>query len=146
VDAIFLEGSEPSFTEYNLNVSHRISFEDLLKKRVMCLCIFTPSNQTQLEIFKEYIAYFRGKNRAGVITIQNITLYIMPKVQEIEEISVLKSDQILGVFVDSNEINNRIDLQMYIKTLKQHDFNKDSKNEQIDFNMLNGKNQSLTYF
>ena len=40
VDAILLEGNEPYFTEYNLNVSHRISFDDLLKKRAMCICVF----------------------------------------------------------------------------------------------------------
>lgn len=64
-----IEGNEPHFSEYNLNVSHRISFEDLLKKKAICLCAFIPSNETQKDNFSQYIAYFKEKNRAGVITI-----------------------------------------------------------------------------
>jgi hypothetical protein len=32
VDAVLLEGKEPCFKDFNLNVSHRITMEELVKK------------------------------------------------------------------------------------------------------------------
>ncbi len=40
MDAIILEGSEPDFSEYNLNITHRINFDEILKKMAQCLVIF----------------------------------------------------------------------------------------------------------
>ena len=34
VDAFIVEGQEPNFREYNLNISHRISFDEIFRKNV----------------------------------------------------------------------------------------------------------------
>ena len=46
VDAVLIEGHEPSFSDFNLNVSHRITVEELIKKNAQCLTMFHPSNET----------------------------------------------------------------------------------------------------
>ena len=62
-----IKGQEVTIDEFNLNISHRTSIEEILKKNVQAITIFTPSNETQLEQFKEYIGYFAEKKKAGSI-------------------------------------------------------------------------------
>ena len=81
VDAYFLrgEGNEVQ-DEHNLNVSHRLPFEDLAQKEISSVIVFVASDETQEESFiQNYHSYFREKNRAGMITTKDRhSIYIVP--------------------------------------------------------------------
>lgn len=107
VDATLISGEEISLIEYNLNISLRTVYEEVLKKKPKAVAIFTPSNETQNTIFLDYINYFNEKQRAGVVTIRNFYLYLLPPGEEAKKIySEIKELQILGVFTDINAPNN----------------------------------------
>jgi hypothetical protein len=57
--------------DFNLNISKRVSYDEILNKNVKSITIFTPSNETQQEMFKEYINYFDEKKKAGVVVLRN---------------------------------------------------------------------------
>ena len=78
----------------------------MLKKKPKGVAIFTPSNETQNNIFVDYINYFNEKQRAGVVTIRNYLLYLLPPGEESKKIFEIKDLQILGVFADINAPNN----------------------------------------
>ena len=106
VDATLVSGEEISLVEYNLNISHRTVYDEVLKKKPKAVAVFTPSNETQNNIFVDYINYFNEKQRAGVVTIRNYLLYLLPPGDESKKIHEIKDLQILGVFADINAPNN----------------------------------------
>lgn len=105
VDATLVSGEEISLVEYNLNISHRTVYEEVLKKKPKAVAVFTPSNETQNNIFADYITYFNEKQRAGVVNIRNYLLYLLPPGEESKKIHEVKDLQILGVFADINATN-----------------------------------------
>ena len=105
VDATLVSGDEISLVEYNLNISHRTVYEEVLKKKPKAVAVFTPSNETQNNIFADYITYFNEKQRAGVVNIRNYLLYLLPPGEESKKIHEVKDLQILGVFADINGTN-----------------------------------------
>ncbi len=67
------------FLEHNLNISHRISYDEILKRPILGVVALSPQNETQVDQFNQYIAYFNEKQKAGVVTMRNnITMYIIP--------------------------------------------------------------------
>ncbi len=106
VDATLVSGEEISLVEYNLNISHRTVYDEVLKKKPKAIAVFTPSNETQNNIFVDYINYFNEKQRAGVVTIRNYLLYLLPPGEESRKIHEIKDLQMLGVFADINAPNN----------------------------------------
>ena len=99
VDALHVSGEEIQIIEFNLNISFRICFDEILKKKHCSLVLFVPSNETQINIFQEYILYFKEKARAGVIPLEKHTLYVLPPCEESKRYHHLRENQMLGVFV-----------------------------------------------
>lgn len=109
VDALHVSGEEIQINDFNLNISFRISFDEVLKKKHCTIVLFVPSNETQNGIFQEYITYFKEKARAGVIPLRNHTLYIFPSCEESKKYHHLRENQLLGVFVkasDDRQVNS----------------------------------------
>ena len=48
----------------------------------------------------EYLNYFKEKNRAGVVNLKNIVLYLLPPSEFTEKVCELKDKEIMGVFCD----------------------------------------------
>lgn len=59
--------------------------KQVLKKVPKAVAIFSPSNETQLGVFAEYLNYFKEKNRAGVVSLKSIYLYLLPPTPETTE-------------------------------------------------------------
>jgi SPOC domain len=76
--------------------------------RILCnylaIVLFSPSNETFLNLFTEYLKYFNDKQRAGVIQLKKSTLYLVPPNEETFKIHPFKPTEFLGVFVDMNEL------------------------------------------
>lgn len=80
VDAYLIKGNSVAFDDYNLNISHRINYEELLKREndIIGVIVFTAQNETQAEQFDEYISYLNDKQRAGIICTSKGYIYILP--------------------------------------------------------------------
>lgn len=88
--------------EYNLNVSHRTPFEDIVKRPIIGIIAFSPQNATQCETFQEYINYFNDKNRVGLINLKNqMILYLIPPSDFSRKFYQNPKKHLLGIFVDS---------------------------------------------
>ena len=64
-----------------------------------------PSNDTQKAGFNEYITYFRSKQRAGVVTLRKMLLYLLPPCEQAFKLHQFAEGQMLGVFTDENASN-----------------------------------------
>lgn len=64
--------------DHNLNVSHRTNFEDVDKHPCQGVVAFIPQNQTQEKQFREYIEYFREKQRVGLCFLRNGVMFLIP--------------------------------------------------------------------
>lgn len=71
----------------------------------IAVVVFSPSNETQKAMFDDYIQYFRSKDRAGVVPLKKMHLYLLPPCEQAFQIHKFGEDQILGVFVDENASN-----------------------------------------
>ena len=73
------EGTEIQ-DEHNLNISHRLPFEDLKLKEFSSVIVFVSSDDAHEEEFAlNYHNYFKEKNRAGMITTKDKhNIYIVP--------------------------------------------------------------------
>jgi hypothetical protein len=90
-------------SEYNLNVSHRTQFEDIVKRPIIGIIAFSPQNATQCEIFQDYINYFNEKNRVGLINLKNeMILYLVPPSDFSRKFYQNPRKHLLGIFVNSN--------------------------------------------
>lgn len=94
--------SEFLATDYNLNVSHRTQFEDIFKKPIVGIIAFCPQNETQCEPFDEYLKYFTEKDRAGVVSLKNHTMYILPPCEISRKFYQNPKKHLLGIFVNTN--------------------------------------------
>jgi len=66
-----------------LNVSHRVPFDDLSRRAPGAILTFIPPTIQEHASYGEYIKYFGGKQRAGVIKLDdNDSLYIVPPCPE----------------------------------------------------------------
>ena len=88
--------------EYNLNVSHRTTFEEVMKRPLLGIVAISPNNETQCEMFDEYIKYFEEKERAGVITIRNgFTLYVIAPCEFSRKFYQNPKKHLLGLMIKS---------------------------------------------
>ncbi len=72
VDAYLLQGDVAEFfTDYNLNISHRTTLEELAKlgPAILGVVVFTSQNETQTALFASYLDYFAKKERVWSIRI-----------------------------------------------------------------------------
>jgi len=102
VDAYFIKGDELTLNDFNLNVNYRSEYHEVLTKEHKAVVVFSPSNETQKAIFEDYIQYFRSKDRAGVVPLKKMHLYLLPACEQAFRIHKFNENQILGVFVDEN--------------------------------------------
>lgn len=68
----------------------------------IALVLFLPSNETQKKVFDDYITYFRSKERAGVVALKKMLLYLLPPSEEAFHLHKFEEGQLLGVFADEN--------------------------------------------
>jgi len=69
---------------------------------------FAPSNETQIRPFQEYIKYFLERERAGVISLPNHSLYLLPPCEKAFAIYKFGYNELLGVLVDNKETQSGI--------------------------------------
>lgn len=70
VDAYLISGDVAEFfTDYNLNISHRTSLDELSKigPAILGIVAFTSQNETQNSLFNTYLDYFAKKQRVYFI-------------------------------------------------------------------------------
>jgi len=97
-------------SEFNLNVSHRTQFEEIMKRPIIGVIAFSPQNETQCENFLEYINYFKEKDRAGVVNFKSqATMYIVPPGDFSRKFYQNPKKHLLGIFVDSS-----VDVEKYV--------------------------------
>ena len=97
-------------SEFNLNVSHRTQFEEIMKRPIIGVIAFSPQNETQCENFQDYINYFKEKDRAGVVNFKSqATMYIVPPGDFSRKFYQNPKKHLLGIFVDSS-----IDVEKYV--------------------------------
>jgi len=97
-------------SEFNLNVSHRTQFEEIMKRPIIGVIAFSPQNETQCETFLEYINYFKEKERAGVVNFKSqATMYIVPPGDFSRKFYQNPKKHLLGIFVDSS-----VDVEKYV--------------------------------
>ena len=112
VDIYLIRGniSDDFNTEYNLNVSHRTQYEEIVKRPLLGIVAFSPQNITQCEGFNDYINYFNEKQRVGVINIKSkFILYLVPPCDFSRKFYQNPKKHLLGILVDSN-----IEPKMYV--------------------------------
>jgi hypothetical protein len=96
------EVSEWLSNEYNLNVSHRTQYEEIMKRPMLGIIAFSPQNETQCDIFLEYISYFNEKQRVGVINLKSqAILYIVPPCEFSRKFYQNPKKHLLGILVNS---------------------------------------------
>lgn len=97
-------------SEFNLNVSHRTQFEEIMKRPIIGVIAFSPQNETQIENFQEYINYFKEKDRAGVVNFKSqATMYIVPPGDFSRKFYQNPKKHLLGIFVDAS-----VDIEKYV--------------------------------
>lgn len=90
---------------YNLNISHRSNYQEVLQKPYSEIAIFWPSNETCIQKFNEYIRYFKKKERAGVVNLEKHILYLIPPGTTANKIYKVKEGRMLGIFASLDDIN-----------------------------------------
>eukprot|EP01017_Pseudomicrothorax_dubius_P046802 TRINITY_DN8298_c0_g1_i3.p1 TRINITY_DN8298_c0_g1~~TRINITY_DN8298_c0_g1_i3.p1 ORF type:complete len:113 (-),score=29.87 TRINITY_DN8298_c0_g1_i3:149-487(-) len=108
-----------------------------------------PSDETQKEIFEEYVKYFQEKQRAGVVELRNKTIYLLCPGEHADRIHKIKDNELLGIFTENNpnaaakpprqeSVVIRDDSDMQILTEKPKEGKETSKTSYSDFqNLIN---------
>eukprot|EP01022_Parablepharisma_sp_SALTPOND_P022744 TRINITY_DN463_c0_g1_i1.p1 TRINITY_DN463_c0_g1~~TRINITY_DN463_c0_g1_i1.p1 ORF type:complete len:683 (-),score=57.33 TRINITY_DN463_c0_g1_i1:2519-4567(-) len=108
VDAHLVSGDLAEFfTDYNLNISHRTSLDELnrIGPAILGMIVFTSQNETQNALFDSYIDYFAKKERAGIIHIRpHILIYLVPPCEYTKKYVQTKESHMLGVLVNTNKL------------------------------------------
>ena len=106
IDATLVQGNDDCFPSslYHINISHRVQLSEITKYFVIALVTIEASNETQQELFNEYLKYFSSKQRAGFIAMKSSVLYICPPIEEAKKMyPEIKDSQLLGVFLDTTK-------------------------------------------
>ena len=85
-----------------MNVSHRTQLDEVFKKPYIGIIAFCPQNETQCEQFDDHLKYFNEKQRAGVVNLKNMTLYIIPPCEISRKFYKNPKKHLLGIFVNPN--------------------------------------------
>ena len=89
--------------EFNLNITHRTQFEEIFKRKILGVIVFSPNNETQSSIFEEYIKYFEEKSRAGVVNLKDVSLYVLAPSEISRKFYKSPKKHLLGIFFNPNE-------------------------------------------
>jgi len=92
------------FKEITLNVTNRIQYEEVMKKRELGLVAISPQSITQKENFDSFSNYLQEKQRCGVISLcdNKYTLYIVSPCEFSKQFYVNPKKHLLGILVDTN--------------------------------------------
>jgi len=82
-----------------------LSFTIFLTLQI-ALVTFTPAHESQVGLFQEYIKYFLERERAGVISLPNYSLYLLPPCEKAFAIYKFGYNELLGILVDNKEIQS----------------------------------------
>ena len=108
VDAYLVSGDIIEFfTDYNLNISHRTTIEELSKitPAILGRIILTSQNDTQNSLFKEYITYFSSKSCLGIVQLRpQILLYLLPQSEHSQKAIKTKVDHMIGVIISTSKL------------------------------------------
>lgn len=101
VDA-YLQSGKPDFLEqgtFNLNISHKTNFEEVLSKTPLAVIIFIPSNQTMKNRFMEYYNYLSQKKISGIVNhLKDRLMYIVPSCPDMLKVAPDSSpNQLIGI-------------------------------------------------
>ena len=132
-------------SEFNLNVSHRTQFEEIMKRPIIGVIAFSPQNETQCENFLDYINYFQEKDRAGVVNFKSqATMYIVPPGEFSRKFYQNPKRHLLGIFVDSSvDIEKYVDMNQLklpppvISSAEKKLLLKQQKNKQLNLSCVN---------
>ena len=106
IDATLVQGNDDCFPSslYHINISHRVQLSEITKYFIIALVTIEASNETQQDLFDEYLKYFSSKQRAGYISMKTSVLYICPPIEEAKAIyPEITPNQLLGVFLDTTK-------------------------------------------
>jgi len=108
VDAYLVSGDLAEyFTDYNLNITHRTSLEELkrIDSAVFGVVVFVIQNETQTSTFSSYIDYFSKKQGAGIIPIKsNVLIYLVPPCDFTKKYIHTKENFMLGLLANANKL------------------------------------------
>lgn len=129
--------------EFNLNVSHRTQFDEIMKRTIIGIVAFSPQNETQCQIFDTYIEYFFGKQRVGVVNLRYpAILYIIPPCEFSRKFYQNPRKHLLGIYVDSNaepksyvDMNNLVLPPPVISLTEKKQLLKQQKNKASSLNV-----------
>eukprot|EP00826_Nyctotherus_ovalis_P005363 TRINITY_DN1120_c0_g1_i1.p1 TRINITY_DN1120_c0_g1~~TRINITY_DN1120_c0_g1_i1.p1 ORF type:complete len:210 (+),score=46.53 TRINITY_DN1120_c0_g1_i1:73-702(+) len=108
VDAYLVSGDLAEyFTDYNLNISHRTSLEEVKRigPAIFGVVVFVIQNETQASIFASYIDYFGKKQCVGIVPIKsNILIYLVPPCDFTKKYINTKESFMLGLLADASKL------------------------------------------
>jgi hypothetical protein len=97
-------------SEFNLNVSQKGTFEDIMKRPILGIVAFSPQNETQCDAFNEYITYFKEKQRVGFVNMRSGgMLFIMAPCDFSRKFYQNPKKHLLGIFV-----NQQVEAKTYV--------------------------------
>ena len=101
---------------FNLNISHRVMYDELPDKpikgndfffsllmSILAMMTFIPSDNNHGEQFSGLVKYFLERNRAGFISLDNHTLYLLPPCEKTSEFHPIGNNELLGIIFDSKD-------------------------------------------
>jgi hypothetical protein len=89
--------------KFNLNITHRIAFEDVLRKNIKGYFVLLPFDEAAEAGFEEYIQFFLSKSRGGVIQIGDVYIYLLPDCPSANKIYPIKGKQLLAIISDHKD-------------------------------------------
>ena len=107
IDAYLLAGSESLLppSTHHLTITHRVAFPEIRRRGPpTALMALAASDPTQEGRFSEYVKYLREKQRAGVVTMRESVLFIVPSGEEADQFGTsVAPNELLAVFVDPSQ-------------------------------------------
>lgn len=126
------------FGDYNYNISHRINFDDVLKKPICGVVVISPQNETQISMFEEYIDYFNEKQKAGVVTMKhNLSMYVIPQSDLSRRFYLNPKKHMLGIIIcNTEEVNENINIPPPVISFQEKKKHSKKKPAAIDLENL----------
>jgi hypothetical protein len=134
------------FVDYNLNISHRINYDEILKRPILGIVAISPQNETQVETFDEYIGYFNDKLKAGVVTMKNnISMYILPRNDFSQKFYLNNSKKhMLGILANSGSELLNFSITLPPPVISIHEKKKRAANIKKNTNVIEKDRESIT--
>lgn len=101
----------------NLNISHRIMYDEIPDKPIkgiifsfffwlnngVAMVTFIPTDNSQNELFNGLLRYFLERDRAGFISLEHHTLYLLPPCEKTSEFHQIGHNELLGLIFDTKD-------------------------------------------